>query len=337
VGSSRFGDVSREGAAHLFVRLGDFPTPVERLSGALGPGRDLWVKRDDLTNPRYGGNKVRKLERLLDSVRARGSSRIVTVGAAGSHHALATALFARDASIDVEAVLVPQPDAPHVRDNLRATAARARVFAASSFPHAATIVVDRIACGAFYIPPGGSNAQGTLAYADAARELALQVERGELPLPRTVVVTLGSGGTAAGIAAGLASLGLECRVLGVVVAEPPFWLTRHARRLAKACLRELRPEGGAAPLQLESTTDYLGPGYGHPTPIAHEALLDGARRGLLLDMTYTAKTYAAARALPEEHDPVVYWHTLSSAPLAPLLEGVPPLEALAPELASLLV
>ena len=42
--------------------LGDLPTPVEELGSTLGlPEGMLWVKRDDLTSPIYGGNKVRKL------------------------------------------------------------------------------------------------------------------------------------------------------------------------------------------------------------------------------------------------------------------------------------
>ena len=54
----------------------------------------MWVKRDDLTSPIYGGNKVRKLERLIPEALARGKKRIITVGAVGSHHVLATAVFA---------------------------------------------------------------------------------------------------------------------------------------------------------------------------------------------------------------------------------------------------
>ncbi|MFN2167091.1 MAG: D-cysteine desulfhydrase, partial [Anaerolineae bacterium] len=46
-----------------FVPLASLPTPVqrmERLSAAAGA--DLWVKRDGLTHPVYGGNKIRKFE-----------------------------------------------------------------------------------------------------------------------------------------------------------------------------------------------------------------------------------------------------------------------------------
>src|SRR5437762_9578745 len=70
--------------------LGLFPTPVQEMS-ALAPG--LWFKREDLTADPLGGNKVRALEFLLGGVGI--GDRVVTVGAAGSTHALATAVYAR--------------------------------------------------------------------------------------------------------------------------------------------------------------------------------------------------------------------------------------------------
>ena len=65
-----------------------------------------------------------------------------------------------------------------------------------------------------YIPLGGSTALGTLGHVNAALELADQVEAGELPLPGRVVVPLGSGGTAAGLALGFAMAGLDTRCSG---------------------------------------------------------------------------------------------------------------------------
>ncbi len=315
--------------------LGVYPTPITRLPDALGPGRDLWVKRDDLTSPRYGGNKVRKLERVLDVALRANARRIVTVGAAGSHHVLATAIYARDVDIDVEAVLVPQPRTPHVVENLRATSARARVFPATSVAHAATLIVDRVACGAHYVPMGGSTREGVAAYADAAAELLEQVARGELPEPRVVVVALGSGGTAAGLTAGFARARSPVRVIGVTVTEPRRWVGQRARRMVRACLRDVAPRGAVGALEVNPR--YLGAGYGHPTEEGARAVALGARYGLTLDDTYTGKAFAALQDLTANDDPVVFWDTLSSAPLAPFLEGAPSEEDLSLEVRALLL
>jgi 1-aminocyclopropane-1-carboxylate deaminase/D-cysteine desulfhydrase-like pyridoxal-dependent ACC family enzyme len=316
------------------MRIGTYPTPVDRCPDALGPGRDLWVKRDDQTSTRYGGNKVRKLERVLDRVRE--AKRIVTVGGAGSHHVLATAIYARDLGIDVEAVLVPQPRTEHVVGMLRAIAARARIYPSTSFTDAATLVIDRVACGATYVPPGGSTVDGAMAYVDAANELLVQVREGLLPEPNVVAVTLGSGGTAAGLAAGFALARSRARVLAVTVAEPRSFVAWQARRLAAECVRAVDPSRVSA-LRLDITERYLGRGYGYPTPEGESAVRAGAAFGLGLDTTYTGKTLAAVRDLPPRDDPVLYWHTLSSAPMRPLLEGAPSEEELGPEERALLI
>ena len=102
------------------LRLGEFPTPV------TSPFPDLprlAVKRDDLASDLYGGNKLRKLERLLGDAKARGKKRIVTMGAVGSHQVVATALFGAREGFEVEAVLVSQPFSTHAEANVRAALA----------------------------------------------------------------------------------------------------------------------------------------------------------------------------------------------------------------------
>src|SRR5438552_1916814 len=90
--------------------LGTYPTRVVRLhvdGYALPEGVSLWCKRDNETSPLYGGNKVRKLEHVLEEARHRGVGRIVTIGAVGSHHVLATTLYGRRAGFEVEGILTP--------------------------------------------------------------------------------------------------------------------------------------------------------------------------------------------------------------------------------------
>ena len=103
------------------VCLTTLPTPVEPLE-RLARASDiaaLWIKRDDATGRLYGGNKPRKLELLLGAAVARGRRRVLTFGALGTHHGLATTICARAAGLDTTLVLVPQPVTPHVRHCLQ--------------------------------------------------------------------------------------------------------------------------------------------------------------------------------------------------------------------------
>ena len=77
----------------------------------------MWIK-DDGAYTRAGGNKARKLEWLLADARRRGKRTILTGGALGTNHGLATALFARRLGMRTVLVLVPQPETEHVRRQL---------------------------------------------------------------------------------------------------------------------------------------------------------------------------------------------------------------------------
>ncbi|MEO7033422.1 MAG: pyridoxal-phosphate dependent enzyme [Polyangiaceae bacterium] len=306
------------------LKLGTYPTPVARLDSLSTPTTSLWVKRDDLTNPLYGGNKVRKLGHLLADAQQRGATHVVTVGSVGSHHVLATGVFGKLAGMRVDAALLAQPRSAHVLETVRASVAQGvGLFAADSYTQAARRLQSWVAAGAYYIPAGGSNRIGTLGMVAAALELAEQVRSGELPEPDLIVVPLGSGGTVAGLLAGLATSGLCTRVLAVTVAEPPELFERQAGALAKTLVNEtLRPH---VLRRLEVERGHLGAGYGHATPQSAAATEKAAQAGIVLDPTYTAKAFAAALARvtrgSERH--ILYWQTLSSAPLAPLLVGAP--------------
>jgi 1-aminocyclopropane-1-carboxylate deaminase/D-cysteine desulfhydrase-like pyridoxal-dependent ACC family enzyme len=299
------------------------------------------VKRDDLTNGGYGGNKVRKLERVLGEARARGADRIVTVGAAGSHHVLATAYFGARVGLAVDAVLVPQPRTGHVLEVLRAALGQGlRPYPVGSWGAVPLAVLRRMATGARFVPVGGSSVAGAMGYVDAARELAAQVRGGQVAEPDVCVVALGSGGTAAGLAAGFEAEGMKTRVVGVCVSEPPWVLRLVSLLLARACARRagVRAPGRRMLARLATDARFLGAGYGHSTPEGDEATAvaqDSA--GLTLDPTYTAKAFAAAlsyvrgRRAPR----ILYWHTLSSAPMEPLLRDAPTEGELAPALRAL--
>lgn len=297
------------------------PTPVEPLPLAAG----LWIKRDDWTAQLYGGNKVRKLEFLLAAARQKNARRLITVGAAGSHHALATTIYGRAAGFEVTLLLFPQPLTQHVRDivlldhafgaELRYTS-RMEMIPAALFSTMLRYWNDK----PFVIPAGGSDAVGTLGYVNAALELARQIEKGELPSPETIVVAAGTLGTAAGLALGFAIAGVRTEIHAVRITSRIVTNERVLTRLVRAT-EHLLQRGGAridvAERALSSVRlvhDYIGAGYGQPTVAGEQAAQDLAQHGIQLDPTYTAKAagafIAGMQTLPK---PALFWQTLSAA------------------------
>jgi 1-aminocyclopropane-1-carboxylate deaminase/D-cysteine desulfhydrase-like pyridoxal-dependent ACC family enzyme len=339
----------RAAAGLAWVPLAELPTPVERLPGlgaaaAGGRGAELWVKREDRTGTLYGGNKVRKLELLIGAARARGARHLVTTGGLGSNHAVATALYGARFGLATTALLVPQPLTPGVvevvRRNLRAMAAAgARMVLCASWSEiaarAAALLVTETdlwpPAPPRFVWPGGSSPAGVLGYVDAALELAEQVRAGALPEPELHVVAAGTGGTVAGLLAGLHVAGLGGEVVGVRVVEPPFageraiaWLARAAmRRVARAAGVALPPLPDAARARV--LDGFMGDCYGAETEAAADAVRRAAALdGLVLDPIYTGKAVAAVLAEPRfAGRRVLLWHTKSSADLAPLLARCP--------------
>ena len=306
------------------------PTPIREAAGPLAAR--FWLKHEGLTHATYGGNKPRKILALLAEAERRDARRILTLGAAGSHHVLTTALFARARGLPVAAVLTAQPATPHALDTLRAAVLQGvAVHAAPQLLDVPLALLDAYEPGDYFIPPGGSNRIGALGYVAAVAELAAQIRAGELPEPELVVVPLGSGGTAAGLLAGILQQGLKSRVVGVLALRQPL-LRARVVRLARQVLATLGTPKAAREVsaRLELDASEVGPGYGHATPSALAAR-DVARESLALelDVTYTAKAFAAvlarlAGAAGTGKTPrILYVHTLSAAPLERLLVGAP--------------
>jgi len=243
-----------------------FPTPVRQLAG-FGTAAELWVKNDGLSHPIYGGSKVRKAVPLIEEARRRHAQRILTFGAVGSHHVLTTALFARAAGLRTAAVLIPQPRTEHVVQTVRASlAAGLEPYAATHEALVALTFLRARRRGDYVVPPGGSNLLGATVYADAVDELVLQIEQGALPMPDWIVSSLGSGGTCAGILAGVIRRRLPARVMAVQALPGPLpratvrWLARRVLRTTGHA--ELRRETDA---YVTFDADHVGRGYGFAT------------------------------------------------------------------------
>jgi D-cysteine desulfhydrase len=272
---------------------------------------------------------VRKLEWILPDVAARGRRTIVTVGALGTNHGLATALYARERGLECAVALVDQPVDDHVRRQLERldrsgarlyrTHGKYRTYAAAPYIllRHCELRPPRVP---YFLPVGGSTPLGCLGFVEGALELAEQVDAGVLPEPSHVVVPLGSGGTAAGLVAGLRLAGMRTRVAGIVVNDKTPVNASVVARLAGRTLRLLSRRGASltdtavAATDLDVESAWLGEGYGHRTPAAERTRTAAAEREALeLDPVYTAKTMTGVLALRERAafgaGPVLFWQT----------------------------
>jgi D-cysteine desulfhydrase len=307
--------------------LGTYPTPLvllERLSRELD--REVYVKRDDTLGPVAGGNKTRKLEYLLADAIETGAEKIVTVGGPQSNHARLTAAAARMLGFEPHLLLFGNKPKRAVGNLLLDQLIDAELHfippgpiasGACTFEELDEYVREEASKRVgdhYYIPLGGSNGLGSIGYIRAALEIEEQARAAGVA-DAWIVVATGSGGTLAGLLAGLQVLGSSLRLIGIDVATIWKNYPELVARIANDALELLGLPASVVPedVSLIERT-YVGRGYAVPT----EGGMDAIRRmaqseGLLLDPTYTGKAFAGLLDLHASGHfgdaPVIFWHT----------------------------
>ncbi|QIR26936.1 D-cysteine desulfhydrase [Kluyvera genomosp. 3] len=298
------------------------PTPLEylpRFSDYIG--RDIFIKRDDVTPLAMGGNKLRKLEFLAADALREGADTLVTAGAIQSNHVRQTAAVA--AKLGLHCVALLENPMGTKAENYLSNGNRllldlfntqVEICEALTDPNAQLAeLATRLEAQGFrpyVIPVGGSNALGALGYVESALEIAQQCE-GAVSIS-SVVVASGSAGTHAGLAVGLEQVMPEAELIGVTVSR------KVADQLPKVVTLQ---QEIARSLELTATAgitlwdDYFAPAYGIPNDDGMEAVKLLARlEGILLDPVYTGKAMAGlidgiSQKRFKDEGPILFVHT----------------------------
>lgn len=315
------------------VKLGHMMTPLEfmpRLTQLLG-GPNLYIKRDDCTGLASGGNKTRKLEFLMADALERNASMVITQGATQSNHARQTAAAAARLGLGCEIVLEDRTgrrDSAYVDSGNvlldRLLGAPTRTVPAGTDMNAAMeqVAAEVRARGGrpYIIPGGGSNSIGALGYVNCAFEIVAQANEQQLKIDQVVHAT-GSAGTQAGLVAGFEAMNSGIPVLGIGVRAPREAQENNVYKLAGETLERLGVRTGLARERVVANTDYVGGGYGVPTPGMVEAVSLVARHeGILLDPVYSGKGMAGLIDLVRQGryrkgENIVFVHTGGSVAL----------------------
>ncbi len=299
------------------------------LSRALG-GPNLYVKRDDCTGLATGGNKTRKLEFLMADARSKGADTVVTQGAVQTNHGRQTAAAAARLGLACEILLERRVREPEDGYEVQGNVLLDRMFGATLHFHepgdmnalaaARAEALRREGRNAYFIPGGGSNPIGALGYVNCALELVQQANDLGLRIDHLVHAT-GSTGTQAGLLVGLEGANTGIPVLGIGVRNPRAQQEQAVHALALATAELVGVKGGIDRDRVVANSDYVGGGYGVPTPAMVEAVgLTARTEGILLDPVYSGKGMAGLidlirKGFFRREDNVVFLHTGGSAAL----------------------
>jgi len=288
------------------LSIAQLPTPLQpltRWSERLG-GPAIWCKRDDLTGVLWSGNKVRKLEFVIQDALEHDARMLITCGGIQSNHARTTAALAAHLGLGCHLLLKgSEPDQPTGNFLLdRLFGAHIDFITADDYAQHSLELMEEVAgryrsrgISAYVIPEGASCALGTYGYARVIDELWQQTRELDLVVEAIVCAT-GSGGTQAGLILGTRLTGWNVPVIGINICDDAGYFRQKISRL----LQQVR-EAYVSDLDLREDDIHLidghvGEGYGRATTEELRTICELASlEGLILEPVYTGKAMHGLR------------------------------------------
>jgi 1-aminocyclopropane-1-carboxylate deaminase len=207
------------------------PSPLELVDDDRCARQDVRVclKRDDLMHPQIPGNKWRKLKYNLIAAQEQGHARLLTFGGAYSSHIRATAAAGRLRGLDTVGVIRGEERLPlnetlgyAVSQGMQLTYLDRGAYRQKTSPAVLEPLLARYG-RCYVIPEGGSNALAVRGCAELPAEITVGYD--------VLCCAVGTGGTLAGIAAGLHAAGTGRRALGFAALKGGQFLDEEVRRL----------------------------------------------------------------------------------------------------------
>ena len=292
------------------LSLGFFPTPLyelKNLSKQFG-GYRILIKRDDHNGVATGGNKVRKLEYLLQDALDQGCDTVITAGARQSNHCRLTAAACAQTGLKCHLLLGGEEPEEYNGNLLLSGLLGAKIHFTGDHRKGEDIpaLVERLKKEGnkpYIIPYGGSNKIGALGYANAVPEIREQLKAANLSVDY-IVFASSSGGTHAGLLAGCELYGLDSKIIGINIDKD-----ETQGKTLEEIIRELIP--GVLELHnrkpvlyepdIRLIRDYDKGGYGIVTGQERRAIkMLAETEGILLDPVYTARAFYGMMDLMEK-------------------------------------
>jgi D-cysteine desulfhydrase family pyridoxal phosphate-dependent enzyme len=309
-------------------RVGKLPTPLEKMINLSKVTNipHLYMKRDDLTDIGYGGNKIRKLEFLLADARDKGADIVMSTGGVQSNFTRQAAAFA--AKVGMRSICILLGEEPEeYRGNLlleKLMGAEIYFASAENLDEGARVAAELMESlteqfeaeghTCYPMPISGSTPMGNVGFTVGFLEFYSQMKDLGIDADHIILAT-GSGGTLAGLLVGKMMTGSEATLMGIRVGYMFDPFRDNVAQMANELSSFLELDFRFSAEDIITFDDYIGEGYDIPTSEANEAIkLVASTEAIFLDPVYTGKGMAGLLGLVEQgeiprDDIIVFWHT----------------------------
>lgn len=300
------------------------PTPFQRMRN-LEKELDcpeLYIKRDDLTDVGLSGNKVRKLEYLVQQAIDEGCNTLLTYGGPQTNHGRLTVAAA--VKMGMKSVLILSGKRPdYCSGNLILDClmgADLRFTTGDEAELAKQVIKEYESRGdkVFEIPLGGSTIEGALGYFYMAKEMKEQMDAMGVH-PKYVVTACGSQGTFCGLWLGAKYFHTGFEVIPVAINPNPLFKEEQAADLINRISETYELGITCAPSDISinirrGDVCYSGLGYNVPDRGTRDAMRLLARtEAIFTDPCYTGKVFHGFLDMAQHVFPkgsgVVFVHT----------------------------
>jgi D-cysteine desulfhydrase len=268
--------------------------------------KDLWL-------PYYGGNKVRKFQKILRDIEDSGKNAIVTTGGIQSNHCRVAALVA--ARHKLKCVLIlhgSEKSFQRQKGNallMRLAGAEIRFAEPKRIGSDMDRAMKDLKTDGFdpyYVYGGGHNRAGVEAYIEYVYEMSKSIP--ESKIPDHIFLASGTGSTQAGIMLGANKAGWEHTVVhGISVG-------RNKKRGKEGVIESISmADQDNVNRNINFYDDYLFGGYGKSNKELLQMIDDVAlKTGIILDACYSGKAFFGMLDIVNKSNlegNIMFWHT----------------------------
>lgn len=274
------------------------PSPLQKIEHPL---LDLWqltlsVKRDDLLHSEISGNKWRKLKYSLFAARSQKVDHILSFGGAYSNHIHALAAAGFHFGFKTSAIIRGESyyaNNPTLKQAL-AWGMELQFVTRQEYKQRAEAdylqTLQSAYPNAFIVPEGGSNNFAIRGVMETLQEIQQQAHRSV----DHIITATGSGGTLAGIVAGIAQAQLKTKVTGIAVLKNAHYLNQEIVSL----LQQAKINNNN---NWRLKTEFHHGGYAKvPVELNHFCAQFSLQTGIPVEPIYTGKMFYALFKLIEQ-------------------------------------
>ena len=281
----------------------------------------IWLKRDDMTGIELSGNKIRKLDFLLQDALEKKAVGIITCGAVHSNHCRAAAYAATKVGLETILYLRGTKEDLPTGNHFLNLLLGVQIFYVSPDEYENIDSIMRVKSGElsqkgkhFYvIPEGGSNEVGAWGYIKCFNEILGQIEEKKYKIDAVAVAT-GSGGTHAGLFLGKLLNNSSVDIISINVCDNADFFRKRIYEIIKKFEDRYNKHFDFDIENIMVFDGFTGEGYGMISKREIEVIKQFVKEvGIILDPVYTAKAFLGLEKIIEQgiihYNNILFIHT----------------------------